>query len=203
MVNRLFLVGLLSLVLISSAFADSELWSTNTFQFPFYKAKFNVIPELRFKSNMSDWYYLRTYIGPSTSLNKQFDLAVFLAPSWSKTGGIWISSLLGYFDLIYKQGTPWFTFNNRARFEQNFTNNILIYRNLFLFKNGNWSAGDELFYSTKKGFFDEGRSSVSYAPLVYNGVEFSVGYLLRRQKTNAGDDWTRTGVLNIGAKISY
>lgn len=203
MIKKIIPGILLSTVLISSAFADSELWSTNTFQFPFYKAMFNVIPELRFKNNMGDWYYLRTYIGPSTALNKQFDLAVYLAPSWTKTGGSWTASLLGYFDLVYKQGLPWFAFSNRARFEENFTSNTFIYRNLFLFKNGNCSAGDELFYNTKKGFFDEGRSTISYAPLTFNGIEFSLGYLLRRQKTNSGDEWTRTGVLNLGAKIVY
>lgn len=180
------------LLLSRIALADTELWSTFTFQHPVREGlKFAVIPELRFKNNASEWYYLRTYIGPQVTLDKNFEMAVYLAPSVAKSGGTWSTSYSMYGDLIYRSGS----ISNRARLEENLSSGGLIYRNSLQFKLGDWTLADEPFYNFAKGFFDENRASIGY------GIgPFSLGYLLRSQKTTAA--WDHTNVANFGLKTN-
>ncbi|OGC04374.1 hypothetical protein A3H38_06905 [candidate division WOR-1 bacterium RIFCSPLOWO2_02_FULL_46_20] len=179
----------------SLSFADTELWSMFTFQHPVKDGlKIAIIPELRFRNNASEWYYLRTYIGPQISLDKSWEAAVYLAPNLGKSGGSWTTSYLYYLDLIYKNGF----FSNRARLEENLLSGVLVYRNSLQFKTGNWTLADELFYNFAKGFLDENRASISYSI-----GAFSLGYLLRMQKATAAADWVYTNVANLGLKVNF
>lgn len=193
--RTVLVVSIFSLFSCRIAFGDTELWSTFTFQHPVREGfKVAIIPELRFRNNAGEWYYLRTYIGPQVVLDKSWEAAVYLAPSLGKTGGIWATSYLMYGDLIYKNGS----FSNRFRFEENLSAGVLIYRNSLQYKLGDWTLADELFYNFAKGFFDENRGSLSY------GIgAFSLGYLLRMQKAKATDDWTYTNVANFGLKTTF
>ena len=176
-------------------FADTELWSMFTFQHPVKeKVKFAIIPELRFRNNASEWYYLRTYIGPQILLDKNWEAAIYLAPNLGKNGGIWTTSYLYYADLIYKNGQ----ISNRARLEENLSSGVLVYRNSLQYKISDWTLADEPFYNFAKGFIDENRASISY------GLgAFSLGYLLRAQKATSASDWVFTSVANFGLKIIY
>lgn len=182
---------------IGSALADYELWSVNALQVPIKeKLKFNVIPEARFKNSASGFYYLIAYIGPSISINKNFDMNLYFAPKYQKNGSNWSASSLGFFDLIYKNDR----LSNRARFEYDVLPNVLKYRNNLQFKMDKWSIGDEEFYNFSKGYIDEGRASVGYTCKINNELEFSLGCLVRRQR--AADGWSWTGVVvNTGVKL--
>lgn len=205
MINKVIVALIIVFAFLSQlSSADTEFWPVFNFQIPLQnKVKLSVMPEFRLKENGTDWYYLRTYIGPTVSLSKMLDFAVYLAPSISKSGQNWNYSTLGYADLILKNQLPWFVFVNRARFEENFTSNVLIYRHLFQFNFDNWSAGDEFFYNTGKGYYDEGRSSIFYSFKINKELSLSLGYLLRRQKPKSTDDWQRTTAITTGLKIDY
>lgn len=192
------------LLLPQVALADTEFWSANAFQHNLTeKVKFNINPELRFKNNGTEFYYLRTYIGPSVSLSNNIEVAAYYAPHFGKTNGNWLFSNYTYLDGILKLNFPWFVFSNRARFEYDITASAMVYRNLFLFKHGPWSAGDELFYSLNGGFFNEGRAFVAYSAKILEQLELSGGFLQRRQKSSAASDWTKTNVFTLGAKVNY
>lgn len=193
---RVIASALMLLLCFSAAsFGDTELWSTFTFQHPVKEGlKIAIIPELRFRSNASEWYYLRTYIGPQITLDKNFETAVYLAPNLGKTAGKWTTSYLIYGDLIYRNGA----ISNRARLEENLSSGTVIYRNSLQYKLGDWTLADEPFYNFTKGFFDENRASVSY------GLgPCSLGYLLRSQKATTASDWVFTNVANFGLKMAF
>ncbi len=202
--KRLFLSAVVFLAGFQVAFADTELWSVDTFQFPVKeKVKFNLIPELRFRGNGSELYYFQTYIGPALILSKNIEIDAYYALNYSKNGGNWSAKGLGYFDLIYRTDLPWFTFSNRGRFEYDISPDVLKYRNLFGFSKDGWFAGEEFFYNFKKGFYDEGRASIAYSFKVLKSASLSLGYLLRRQRATATSDWQRTNVVTAGVKIVY
>lgn len=201
-IKTLFLVLIFTAISAGFACADAEFWSANTIQFPLAeKTKLNIIPELRFRNNASELYYFQTYIGPAFLLSRNFELDAYYALNFSKNGGSWSGRSLGYLDGIYKATLPWFSFANRGRFEYDIMPGILKYRNLFGFSSGGWFAGDEFFYNFNKNFIDEGRSSINYSFKVSSNTGLSLGYLLRRQKQAAGDDWTRTSVITGNIKV--
>lgn len=202
--NKLLVVILLVSVAAGISWADNEFWSSGAFQSPYNeKIKLQLIPEIRVRNNLSDLYYLLIYIGPSITLNKNFGINLYLAPNYVKTNSSWTN--LGYADITYKTDLPWFAavFNNRERLEYDFTPQVLKIRSLFRFSKDGWFADDELFYNTNKGFFDEGRSQFGYSIKLNGDNNLSVSYLLRRQKTNSGDDWTRTSAINAGFKVNF
>jgi hypothetical protein len=201
MIKRILLV--VSIVLIGSvqlALADCELWSVNTFQYPLgEKVKFNLIPELRFKNNASDLYYILNYIGPTFSLNKNFDLNLFYAPKSTKNGGGWTNSSIGYLDLAYKNEN----LSNRGRFEYDLNAELLKYRNQVQIKKAGWQASEEIFYNLRSGYFDETRTLAGYVFKPFGRFELAVGYLLRGQKKKPNDDWIWTNVINMGTKFLF
>jgi len=203
MLKRIFLTVLfIALVFSRSGLADTEFWSVNIIQFSLReKVKLNIIPELRFRNNASELYYFRTYFGPTLLLSKNFDLSVYYALNYSKTGTNWAQSNLAYLDGTYKIDFPWFDFTNCGRFEYDISPDILKYRNLFQFKREGWILSDELFCNFKLGFFDEGRSLVAYAIKFPGKIDLLIGYLLRRQRSSTTADWTRTNVINLGLRV--
>lgn len=177
------------------SFADTELWSAFTFQHPVKDGlKIAIIPELRFKNNSSEWYYLRTYIGPQITLNKYFDAVFYLAPNLGKTGGVWSTNYFIYGDLIYINGALQY----RSRLEENLSSGGLIYRQQLQAKLDSWALSDELFYNFTQGYFNENRASFAYG-----FGSFSLGYLLRTQKAMAASDWVFTNVANFGLKMAF
>ena len=136
-------------VLSRLVMADTELWSVDTFQWQVKDAiRLNVIPELRFKNNANEFYYLITYLGPTFKLTDNFDLNLFYAPKTTKSGGTWTSGSAGYLDLVYKNGG----ISNRSRLENDFTSGALTLRDQLQYKINGWYVGDEIFYSTAKGY---------------------------------------------------
>jgi len=199
----IFIFLFISLGCFRYAFGDTEFWSVNTFQYPIReRVKLNLIPELRFRDNLAELYYFQTYIGPQLSLSKTFDLNFYYAVNLSKNGSAWASpKSLGYLDAIFKYQFPWFYFNERTRFEYDISSDTLKIRNFYQFKIGSWCAGDELFYNFKKGFNDEGRATVGYSTKIIGDLDLTLRYMLRRQKQNSTDDWSRTNVINVDIKI--
>lgn len=200
MLKKLLCAGLL-LGWVSGVFADTEFWSSDTFQFSMReKVKLQVIPEIRARNNLTDLYYFRTYFGPNIILNNNFGVNIYYAPNYVKASNVWTG--LGYFDVLYKTDLPWFSFNNRERFEYDFTPGVLKLRSLFRFGRNGWFADDELFYNFEAGYFDEGRSQLGYSCKYNREVDLYLSYLMRRQKARASDDWARTSAVNAGFKIN-
>ena len=191
----LFLVCLFS---VRPVFAGTEFWSVDTFQFPVKeKVKFNIIPELRFRNNASEFYYLLTYIGPTISLSKSFDINLYLAPKYSKNGGNWTTSTVGFFDVIYKNDL----LSNRGRFEYDFPSGVLKIRDQLQFKRNGWFVNDEVFYNYNKSYIDENRAATGYAFKVLSNFDLSLGYLLRSQKSSASADWVNTNVFTLNTSL--
>jgi len=200
--NKKILIFLILLGSSQMVFAGTEFWQQTNIKFPFRgNAKFNVIPEFRFRGRIGELYYFRTYIGPTLSLNKNFDASFYYAPNYSKTGENWTPGSLICLDGTYKNDLPWFTFTNRGRFEYDISPDVLKYRNLFQFRKDAWVISDEFFYNIKRGFFDEGRSLFAYSAKINGNTDLLLGYLLRRQKASPSSDWARTNVVNLGLKI--
>ncbi|MFA4844624.1 MAG: DUF2490 domain-containing protein [Candidatus Margulisiibacteriota bacterium] len=188
--------------LAPAVFAETEFWLPAAFQLPVKeKVKFNIIPELRFR-NGGELYYWRTYFGPTLLLSKSVDLGFYYALNYAKKGADFSPSSLACLDGNYKADLPWFSFNNRGRFEYDLSPDVLKYRNLFQFKKDAWTLSDELFYNVKLGFFDEGRSLIAYTAKGPGDIDLIIGYLLRRQKQSATADWQRTNVISLGLKVN-
>lgn len=198
MLKRMIVLSLLAMSFGSLAMADTEFWSTDTFQAQIKEGvKFNIIPELRFRNNASEFYYLLAYIGPTFKLNESFDLNVFYAPKTTKSGGTWTSGAAGYFDLIYKNGG----LSNRGRLENDFASGGVKVRDQVQYKINGWFLGEELFYNAAKGYFDENRASAGYVFKLAKNFDLSPGYLLRSQKATATADWKQTNVFTLNASL--
>jgi len=195
MMKRMF-GPLLLLVLVRISWAGSEIWLVPDLKGALRgNTKWEYIPEMRLKDG--SLYYLQNYMGINQQFDKSWEGNIYYALKFQQSGGSWPSSHLGIADLIYKNS--WL--KNRLRLEQDMTKGLLKYREALQFKYANWSIGDEIFFNTKYGYLDEGRSIMNYSLKLSKNAETTIGYLLRRQKATVSSDWTWTGVLNLGVKI--
>jgi hypothetical protein len=189
---------LLTALFCSPVLADTEFWSTDTFQTQIREGvKFNVIPELRFRNNAGEFYYLLTYLGPTLYLSKNFDLNFYLAPKLTKSGSVWKNSTIGFIDAVYKNGL----FSDRLRLEEDLSVNCLKIRDQFQVKMNGWFVNDEVFYNFNRGFFDENRLAVGYVCKILPNFDLAPGYLLRHQRASGTADWTKTDVLTLNASV--
>jgi hypothetical protein len=194
---KVALLSLLVMLLAPVAWADVELWSTDTFQLSAFSI--NVIPEFRIRNNLSEFYYLQTYIGPTWDLNKNLKMNIYYGLKYQKSGADWKQSNLGYLDLIYS----FKPFSNRARLEGDLTNAIVKYRNQLQFKINGWYLADEFFYNLTGYFVDENRLSAGYSFKALGQTDLNFGYLLRAQRKTAAQAWSNSAavILNAGLKI--
>jgi len=183
-------------LLASGVWAGSEIWLNPDLKGPLVdKVKWEYIPEMRIKDN--GLYYLQNYLGINWSLDKSWEANLYYALKFQKSGNDWPPSNLGYIDLIYKNNP----LKNRVRLEQDLSKGLLKYRESLQLKWNSWYFGEEIFFNTKYGYLDEGRSQVGYFLKLSKQAEATLGYLLRRQKSIISSDWIWTGVLSLGAKI--
>ena len=188
--------SLLLLALVGVSCAGSEIWLVPDLRGALRgNTKWEYIPEMRMKEG--GLYYLQNYLGINQQFDKNWEGNIYYALKFQQSGGAWPSSNLGIADLIYKNS--WL--KNRLRLEQDLTRGLLKYREALQFKIANWSIGDEIFFNTKYGYLDEGRSTMGYSHKLGKSAEATIGYLLRRQKLTISSDWLWTGVLNMGFKL--
>jgi len=173
--------------------AGNEIWLVPDLK---WGSGWEYIPEMRIRD--SGLYYLQNYLGINQQFDKSWEGNLYYALKFQQNGSIWPSSHLGIVDLIYKNS--WM--KNRFRLEQDFTKNLLKYRDAMQFKWANWSIGDEMFFNTNSGYVDEGRSTITYAYKFNKTAEGTAGFLLRRQKSSINADWTWTQVANLGIKLN-
>lgn len=197
MLRKALLLSLLVCLLAPVSLADVEFWSTDTLQLS--GLGINVIPEFRIKNNLSDFYYLQTYVGPSWDLSKNLKINVYYGLKYQKSGTDWKQSNLGYLDLIYS----FKPFSNRARLEGDLTNAIVKYRDQLQFKLNGWYLADEFFYNLTGSFVDENRLSAGYTLKVLDQTDLNIGYLWRAQRKTAAQAWSNSAavVINAGLKI--
>jgi hypothetical protein len=197
MVKRLT-VMLLFLVLsglVLAVRADVEFWSTDTFQLSQWGV--NVIPEIRVRNNLSDFYYLQTYIGPVWELNKNLKLNVYYGLKYQKSGNDWQQSNLGYLDLNYTLKY----LSHRSRLEGDLTNSVVKYRDQLQFKFNGYYLADEFFFNLTNSFLDENRLNAGYTLKVFGQTDLSLGYLLRSQRKGITKDWTGTAAVTLNAAV--
>ncbi|MCX5750420.1 MAG: DUF2490 domain-containing protein [Candidatus Saganbacteria bacterium] len=200
---RLFLILAAISAITFPTFAGTEFWNLDTFQFSLQeKVKFNVIPELRWKDNATNFYLYQVYLGPVFSINKNFDFAAYYLPKNSKSGTTWTFSNLGVLDFIYKN-PDFYSFSARNRFEYDSSNANLKYRCQLQLKNQGWFISEEPFYNFSKNFIDENRASFGYGFKVVNNFEAYLGYMLRSQKSVSLADWTNTDVWFVNASVKF
>jgi hypothetical protein len=190
---------LLAFLLVSYriSYGDTEFWSADTFQFPLKEGvSFNVIPELRYRNNLNELYFIQAYLGPSFSSSKDLIFNFYYAPKTAKSANDWSSTNLLYCDAVWTGEN----FSDRSRFEYDLGSSILKYRNNLQFKSNSWSLGDEVFYNFKQGNIDENRLSLAYTFKSTVSISTALGGLLRSQKP-AGKDWSNSNVVMLNNTI--
>lgn len=195
MVKRLTVMLLMFGLLVSTALADVEFWSTETFQLAKYGV--NIIPEFRIRNNLSDFYYLQTYVGPTWALSKIWQMNVYYGLKYQKSGTNWSQSNLGYLDLIYSFQPV----SNRFRFEGDVTNSIAKFRNQLQFKINGYYLADEFFYNLTKFYVDENRLSAGYTFKALGQTDFNFGYLLWAQRSNVAQRWSGSSAILLNASL--
>lgn len=197
MLRKALLLFLLACLLAPVSLADVELWSTDTFQLS--GLGMNVIPEFRVRNNLTELYYLQTYIGPAWDLYKNLKMNIYYGCKYQKSNNDWKQSNLGYLDLIYS----FKPFSNRARLESDLTNAVIKYRDQLQVKINGYYLADEFFYNLCSSFVDENRLSVGYAFKALGQTEFNLGYLMRAQRKKVDQVWSNSSavILNAGLKI--
>jgi hypothetical protein len=197
MVKKLMLLLSLMFFLVPVVLADVEFWSTDTFHFS--ALGMNVIPEFRIKNNLSDFYYLQTYIGPTWELNKNLKMNVYYGLKYQKSNNDWKQSNLGYLDFIYS----FKPFSNRARLEGDLTDSVAKLRNQLQIKIHGFYLSDEIFYNLTGLFVDENRLSAGYSFKAFGQTELNLGYLIRAQRKTIDQAWRNSTAvfLNTALKI--
>jgi hypothetical protein len=197
MLRKVLFLFLLLCSFAPVSWADVELWSTDTLQLS--TLGINIIPEFRIKNNLSEFYYLQTYIGPTWDLAKNLKLNIYYGLKYQKSGADWKQANLGYLDLIYS----FQPFSNRSRLECDLTNSVVKYRDQLQVKVNGWYLADEFFYNLTGSFADENRLSAGYTFKVLGQTDINLGYLLRAQRKAAAQDWSNSAalVMNAGLKI--
>jgi hypothetical protein len=177
--------------------ADVEFWSTDTFQLS--ALGMNVIPEFRIRNNLTEFYYLQTYVGPTWDLNKSLKMNIYYGGKYQKSNNDWKQSNLGYLDLIYS----FKPFSNRARLECDLTNAVIKYRDQLQVKVNGCYLADEFFYNLTGSFVDENRLSAGYTFKAFGQTEFNLGYLMRAQRRTVAQAWSNSAavIMNAGLKI--
>jgi hypothetical protein len=195
MVKKMTLTLLFLLLIVAVAKADVEFWSTDTFQFTSYGI--NVIPEFRIKDNLSNFYYLQTYIGPTWEINKNFRMNVYYGLKYQKSGSDWKQSNLGYLDCI----NAFYPFTLRSRLEGDATNSILKLREQLQFKVNGYYVVDEAFYNITSAFIDENRLTGGYNWKVNPLSDVTFGYLFRSQRSTLNGAWTGSNAIVINGNV--
>lgn len=195
MLRKTLLLFLLACLLAPVSLADVEFWSTDTFQLS--TLGISVIPEFRIRNNLSDFYYLQTYIGPTRDLSKNLKMNVYYGCKYQKSNSDWKQSNLGYLDLIYS----FKPFSNRARLECDLTNAVIKYRNQLQVKINGYYLADEFFYNLSGSFVDENRLSVGYAFKALGQTEFNLGYLMRAQRKMVTQTWSNSSAMILNANL--
>ncbi|MDD5593180.1 MAG: DUF2490 domain-containing protein [Candidatus Margulisbacteria bacterium] len=200
MVKRLLVSACLLLIGLGVALADTEFWTVNTVQIPVKQGvSFSLIPELRVRSNLSELYYLRTYFGPTFSINNNLGLSVYYAPTATKSAatGNWSTSNILVGDAV----SAWPLISNRWRLEYDYGTALLKVRDRVQLKYNGWVLGEEPFYNCQRGYIDENRASLGYSIKLTDRFSLEPGWLLRSQRTSSGGSWTNTNIVTVNSSI--
>ncbi|MBN3033511.1 MAG: DUF2490 domain-containing protein [Candidatus Saganbacteria bacterium] len=182
------------------ALAETEFWTVDTVQMPIKAGVgFSVIPELRVRSNFSELYYMRLYLGPTFAVNNTLGVSLFYAPTESKSAatGNWSSANILVADAIF----AWPQISDRSRLEYDPGTTLLKYRNRLQIKYDNWALAEEPFYNCQRGYVDENRCSLVYSFKLNDRLSLEPGFLLRSQRPTPGGDWTNTGVVLFNSTV--
>lgn len=205
----LVLVSLLTLTSPAWA-ADWEYWSQYGIKVPINKkVALDLNPQFRFREDMREYYYQKTFIGPAVKVNNYFDAAVYYAFITKETNGTWQDDHVPTLDGIPKWEFLALKFSDRNRLEYSFDKAIWKYRNLFKVAKsielGNCRISpfisDEIFYDFYSGELNENRFSAGGSIGFAGNLGLSVSYMLRNKKET--DGWSDTNVLVTSLQFSF
>ncbi|MBI4706671.1 MAG: DUF2490 domain-containing protein [Candidatus Omnitrophica bacterium] len=208
--RRLFVcLTALSMIFIyrhACAARDWEYWNQETFTYEITdKVSFVVIPEWRFKNDMSYNYLFKLETGVSFKINKFWEITPYYVHQDKNTGALWDGSEISYLDNTFKFSFEKFSnikLSNRLRFQYDYDKAKTIFRNsLRLYKGfkilGTQEIGpfisEEPFYDCKLDRITEHRSTVGISYALNKNISFNIGYMLNSKKP--ADKWTYANVL--------
>ena len=189
--------------------SDWEYWS-NSLVFIKLREKvdFRIIPHARLKNKCRDFYYYKTYIGPTFKISKFFKISPLYMYKIEKKRGVWKEDNVGNMDMELK--LPFLVnayLDYRYRTEYNFTQNNCVHRNKFeLSKDCEKINGlslflyDEIFYSFAANKLNENRVSASLSKKINDNLNLGLSYIVRFQDST---DWHNTNIVQTEVKVSF
>ncbi|MFQ6031298.1 MAG: DUF2490 domain-containing protein [Candidatus Zixiibacteriota bacterium] len=202
--NGLFILALFSLLLLKStqgvlADQDWEYWSKYSFEISCSKkVGFGLQPEFRFKDDLKEYYYSKTYLGLFYKASRFIKVKGYYAYKTKEDKTGWRETDLLYLDPIFKFNLQDIGLSNRFRLEYDFGKKELVYRNRLkveknFYKSITFFIKEEAFYSFLSDRLEENRFSVGSSVKVLNKTRFSGEYMLNSKKVNPG--WQTANVL--------
>ena len=199
---------------LSYADRDWEYWNLETFTYEITdKISFVVLPEWRFKKDMSYKYLFKLETGVSFKINKFWEITPYYVHQDKNTGVLWDGSEISYLDNTFKFSLEKFfntKISNRLRFQYDYDKAKTVFRNSLKFYKGFKIFGtqeigpfisEEPFYDCKLDRITEHRSSVGVGYTFNKNFSLNVGYMLNSKKP-AGK-WTYTNVLVSNLSIRF
>lgn len=184
---------------------DWQYWSKYSFKIACCeKIGFALEPEFRFKNNVEQYYYSKTYFGLFYSLNKLIKIEAYYAYKAKKDNTVWRGTDLLYLDPTLKFNLRGIDLNTRFRLEYDFDKKELVYRNRLRFEKKVYKSiapfiQEEAFYSFLSHKLEENRLSLGFSLKVLEKTSLSGEYMLNSKKANSL--WQKANV--ILTKLSF
>lgn len=211
----LITLGLIFLAMTEYTFAerDWEYWSQNSISVDLNKKlSFVVLPEWRFRDDMSKFYLFKIETAPVFKINDYLEIAPYYVYQEKKTGNLWDGSSLFYSDTVFKIPLKKFfdlKISNRVRYQYDFDKDKTTWRNsLKISKNIKIFKFDIAPYISEEPFYDarldrivEHRTSSGISFNFSKYISFGIGYMLNSKKSTT--KWTYANVLVTSLSLKF
>lgn len=201
--------------MVNCAFAerDWEYWSQESFAIPINKkVNLMILPEWRFKKDMSDQYLFKLETGPTFKINQYLDITPYYVYQEKRTVGLWDRSDIAYLDGMVKASLKNLfdiKISNRLRYQYDFDKAKTIWRDSIKISKG-YKMGkiemapyfsEEPFYDAKLDKITEHRTAAGFTFNLSKDISIGVGYMLNSK--NAKPKWTYANVLVSNLNIKF
>ena len=171
-----------------------------------------VKPQLRWRDDMNEFYFHRTWAGATLRVLKWLEVAPQYAYKTSKQkGNHWLSENCLALDLMPKISLGSLKISDRNRVMYNFKYYILTYRNRIKiarpFKNLLWGYGltpfiaDEGFYNDQVHEFYENRVEFGLGTKITRNIGLDLSYIYRSKENK--DKWSNSHILSSLIKLKF
>jgi len=180
-----------------------EYWSKYSFNKACCeKIGFGLEPEFRFKNNLREYYYSKTYFSFSYRPNKLIKIKASYAYKAKRNKNRWEETDLLYLDPTLKLNLQGIYLNNRFRFEYDLDRKELVYRDgvkleKTFYKSLTPFIREEIFYSFLSEKLKENRFSVGLSVRVFERTGISGEYMLKSKRANSSWEEVNVAVTKI------